>query len=285
MMVEDHSPKFGVLWESNAACLKCHECDAEFGAINSRHHCRACGSIYCKECCKYVNVMHNSISQEVVSFLGEEEEDELRICVACLRGECPGRILKNKTKATLEASVPKNYQKIARGQSAGDDEEEEDFGEKLGLNDFKGNVKALVLTRGEISNDQAPSSKSPAASGHFEFMNKTSQCCAIKVFKSNENKNLSLIEASRPSFVSVPPGGSVNCAFDASQKEGHLDLVVLHDNPERVGAGTTRLVIETNTPGASADSISSCAAIPKFECAELYKIFVRDIGELILFHI
>ena len=41
---------FRPLWVADAACPTCRSCFAPFTVFNRRHHCRHCGSIFCKKC-------------------------------------------------------------------------------------------------------------------------------------------------------------------------------------------------------------------------------------------
>jgi hypothetical protein len=38
------------LWVDDAKCKACYECEAPFGLLVRRHHCRICGRIFCANC-------------------------------------------------------------------------------------------------------------------------------------------------------------------------------------------------------------------------------------------
>ena len=38
-------------WVHDAMVSKCHLCMTDFGVFVRKHHCRACGNIFCAECC------------------------------------------------------------------------------------------------------------------------------------------------------------------------------------------------------------------------------------------
>lgn len=37
-------------WVDDAKCKACYECEAPFGLLVRRHHCRICGRIFCGNC-------------------------------------------------------------------------------------------------------------------------------------------------------------------------------------------------------------------------------------------
>jgi len=92
-----------------------------------------------------------------------------------------------------------------------------------------------------------------------------------------------IVEASRPSFLAVPPSESVYCSFDAREhQEGHLDLIILYANPYMpTGA---RTVCDTKAPGVTVDTVSPCASIPAFCAASAFKIFANDKNAIVKVH-
>jgi hypothetical protein len=119
-------------------------------------------------------------------------------------------------------------------------------------------------------------SVSPPQSGHFEIKNKTNMVCCVKLISGRMDKNWSLLEMVRPSFIAIEPGLSVYCSFDASEnKDGKLDLIVLYDNSNMM-ISSGRIVSDTRAPGVKADNISPCAQIPKFQSASAFKLFATD---------
>jgi len=138
----------------------------------------------------------------------------------------------------------------------------------------KGAPRRFDLARGEKSSADDPSISPPVA-GLFEVINKTHAVIAIKLQVGRVHANWAIIEAARPSFISVPPGESVTCSFDSRElKEGHLDVIVLHGNPNLPSGG--RVVCDTLAQGVTVDTISPCAAIPQFTAAAAFKIFAND---------
>jgi hypothetical protein len=44
-------------WVDSTLIYKCQKCDVYFGLITRKHHCRACGGVYCYKCCdKYIDI-------------------------------------------------------------------------------------------------------------------------------------------------------------------------------------------------------------------------------------
>eukprot|EP01119_Soliformovum_irregulare_P013072 TRINITY_DN3450_c0_g1_i1.p1 TRINITY_DN3450_c0_g1~~TRINITY_DN3450_c0_g1_i1.p1 ORF type:complete len:280 (-),score=53.24 TRINITY_DN3450_c0_g1_i1:52-891(-) len=59
------------VWVPNTESLNCFDCQTQFGLVNRRHHCRACGRCFCAQCSPYKVVLQNIGS------------DAVRICKEC----------------------------------------------------------------------------------------------------------------------------------------------------------------------------------------------------------
>ena len=44
-------------WEQNSESASCRVCDAIFGILRRRHHCRKCGQLVCDKCSKYAQAL------------------------------------------------------------------------------------------------------------------------------------------------------------------------------------------------------------------------------------
>ena len=44
-------------WIPDVLCKSCCQCNSEFTAINRRHHCRACGYVYCSRCSEMLTIL------------------------------------------------------------------------------------------------------------------------------------------------------------------------------------------------------------------------------------
>lgn len=50
-------PKMTNEWVDSNLVTKCQDCSTKFGLFVRKHHCRACGGVYCSSCCnKYMNI-------------------------------------------------------------------------------------------------------------------------------------------------------------------------------------------------------------------------------------
>lgn len=50
-------PKSTTEWIDDNMVKKCQICRSTFGIINRKHHCRACGGVFCSECCNTYSVI------------------------------------------------------------------------------------------------------------------------------------------------------------------------------------------------------------------------------------
>jgi len=64
-------------WQKDETVTKCTTCAAEFTNANRRHHCRACGKIYCTKCAPFVGVSIEAVKQGT--------EEALRTCEKCVQ--------------------------------------------------------------------------------------------------------------------------------------------------------------------------------------------------------
>lgn len=70
-------PAFPPSWTPDDEVDKCSRCEAPFGILNRKHHCRACGEIFCSTCSAY--------TQSIPSYIQKACRDTgpLRVCSAC----------------------------------------------------------------------------------------------------------------------------------------------------------------------------------------------------------
>ncbi|KAJ8384698.1 hypothetical protein AAFF_G00199040 [Aldrovandia affinis] len=75
---------------------ECHRCRVQFGVMTRKHHCRACGQIFCGKCSsKYSTIPKFGIEKEV------------RVCEPCF--ELLNKKVEGKTVATGPAELPPEY--------------------------------------------------------------------------------------------------------------------------------------------------------------------------------
>jgi len=84
------------MWDSDSSAAECTNCKTKFTLLKRRHHCRACGHVFCNDCSPKVKV----------------DEDTQRVCEACSR----------KLKAEGAAAPKKRL--IIMVKRAGDDQAE-----------------------------------------------------------------------------------------------------------------------------------------------------------------
>ena len=55
-------PKQNDKWVDSNLIYQCQDCDISFGFLTRKHHCRACGGVFCSTCCyKYIDIPENLI--------------------------------------------------------------------------------------------------------------------------------------------------------------------------------------------------------------------------------
>jgi growth factor-regulated tyrosine kinase substrate len=164
-------------WVHDSDAKNCYRCRTEFSAFNRRHHCRACGQIFCNTC-----------SSKTAAIPKYGIEKEVRVCDTCFEklnsnvplpseSELPLEYLNSalyrEAKASQEAAASKSVSKSNSGtglSSSGggatstaapksNEKTEEEFQEELQL--------ALALSQSEIEAkkvETAQKSKSKSSS-------------------------------------------------------------------------------------------------------------------------
>jgi len=57
-------PKSDAKWVKSSLVLSCQACSSSFGLFNRKHHCRACGGVFCSSCCyKTISIPENFIQK------------------------------------------------------------------------------------------------------------------------------------------------------------------------------------------------------------------------------
>jgi growth factor-regulated tyrosine kinase substrate len=154
-------------WVSDSDSKSCYRCRTDFSAFNRRHHCRACGQIFCHAC---------SAKTAAIPKYGIEKE--VRVCDVCYdklntnvplpnENELPAEYLNSalyrEAKASQEAAAAKSTSSssatvggkssvtTAAGAKSSNEKTEEEFQEELQL--------ALALSQSEIEAKKVESSK------------------------------------------------------------------------------------------------------------------------------
>lgn len=93
-------PKPTKEWVDDSMVKKCQGCKCEFGWLNRKHHCRACGGVYCSYCCNIYTIIpkhlidkpdeHKSIKVNITNLYHFwKHDDKSLVC-----GDCDKKITK-----------------------------------------------------------------------------------------------------------------------------------------------------------------------------------------------
>lgn len=70
-------------WQADKDVSQCNKCSSEFTDTNRRHHCRACGKIYCDDCSPFVGVPLGISLGDTSGPV--DDSSHFRVCEACVR--------------------------------------------------------------------------------------------------------------------------------------------------------------------------------------------------------
>lgn len=295
-MVEDHAPYFGPIWESNSTSSHCHACRKTFSPMVTRHHCRSCAWIFCNDCAVPRPSNANRVCVRAAEFIGSHGfqgqvpnagklEPELRICEWCFRGETPGWKLRRKVIDFLgDKRANKNKIAALSGKHRAKDDHIDVLHHAegalthvesvLGLGEqHDANGETLPLTREGFADADYGDERPAPRSGHFEFLNKSSGMCAVKVtvMKRTENEDNELVDdAVRPPYMVLEPGEAISASFDPSRNENHLVAHVLYGNKVSMTRGA-HIIRDTRTV-ESVDVIAPCASVENFEMLSSFRM-------------
>ena len=234
-----------------------------------------------------------------------------RICDGCKRGETPGEDIRNAIRKQLETQLSrlekKDRKKVAKNREVGRSQFEDSLdlasmslavkvADSVGAQTFVDSTCLPVrLTRGAPydENDNGPDEAPPPppfescpSSGYLQVTNKSPVFFCIKVlYAGGEVK----FEVPRPSYIAVPPGGTVHAFFDGDgdgegdgdndDDKAALQIMILFDNPkEEKGLKKKKdkpIVYKTNRH-VDTDKISSCARVSMFRSASVFEVSTKD---------
>jgi hypothetical protein len=63
-------------WVDDTVANECARCEKQFHTFRRRHHCRACGKVFCRDCSNYFAGVHRS-------HYAKGEEKKRRVCADC----------------------------------------------------------------------------------------------------------------------------------------------------------------------------------------------------------
>jgi hypothetical protein len=85
-------PKFNKKWIDSNVVHNCQLCISPFGYLTRKHHCRACGHVFCSDCCqKYIKIPKNikipeednTYRQQIVNLYKYQKTFESLVCDEC----------------------------------------------------------------------------------------------------------------------------------------------------------------------------------------------------------
>ena len=91
-MLEDPEEDRGADWEAEDYVEMCRECESKFELTLWKHHCRACGGVFCENCLQTIQVK-NALNGGK-SNRAQPGNSIKRICNGCKRGEAGGSVIK-----------------------------------------------------------------------------------------------------------------------------------------------------------------------------------------------
>jgi hypothetical protein len=187
------------LWEISEEVEICRGCDTRFKT--RKHHCRSCAGVFCDDCCP--SLIPNSFERSLLpSSLPVDEDQAVRICNGCRRGECPSKVIKDKLRRMLddELGIGNNSNKIDKLHA----KVTAKVNEVVGLDNGqpKQGLRCIKLGRGSYYGENSMPSKAGnrplAVGGYFEFYNKSKDLVAIKLHVGGQG---SKFEIPRPSYL------------------------------------------------------------------------------------
>jgi hypothetical protein len=85
-------PKYIPKWVDSSLVLNCQSCNKKFGYFVGKHHCRACGCVYCSDCCfQYIQIPNyikkpqeeNTYKQQIINLCKYGRSNNSLVCKDC----------------------------------------------------------------------------------------------------------------------------------------------------------------------------------------------------------
>jgi hypothetical protein len=70
-------------WRPDDTTTNCGKCGEAFTFFNRRHHCRACGHIFCGNCCQKLDITHIRRIKRPIAPPDGPESGEVYVCDEC----------------------------------------------------------------------------------------------------------------------------------------------------------------------------------------------------------
>jgi len=120
-LTENDAEAYQSLWEANETIDACRACNSKFLSstlknMKTKHHCRHCASIYCMECVPYHDRRSSVVAAAAAEkmAMGKTPSEQVRLCSACARGECPGTFIRDTVNGQLEVEKQERQVKKER---------------------------------------------------------------------------------------------------------------------------------------------------------------------------
>ena len=136
---------------------ECSKCKTEFGLVQRKHHCRACGNIFCNKC---------SSKQAIIPKYGIEKE--VRVCDTCY-GDLVKKTPKAPTAAESNNELPAEYLNSALAKES----QEPPKRDELALKEEEELQLALALSLDEQENKHKIRKEQVATDYVYSTVNKT----------------------------------------------------------------------------------------------------------------
>ena len=292
----ERQEELGVLWEAPEHVNLCRGCSNDFQMpiIRRKHHCRRCGGVYCDDCCPDPEsrvVSETSKKAKKVKQVNPLPYSGIKVCMGCYRGEVPGEhiqlLIRNqievtdrRKKGSPDDDLTKAFKTVTKAAHK--------VANHLGIqvSNLPPSVP-LQLSRTKLYPDTptatqkgAPSKYSkPPNSGYFEFTNKHTTMCAIKVLLPGGDRKY---EVPRPCYFALPPGQSLSGEFDSELDR--LELIVLYNNPNPI-LKEKRLVYDTRARNVGRGDISDSAKIELFNDVSYFDLPSKHCNGILYMHL
>lgn len=97
------------VWQDERKVDKCLKCGSAFGVFNRKHHCRACGRVFCHSCSS-----HTITLEKLVRFYGKEP---VRVCDTCFYKERHENLKARRNEAAKQSKISAQQQAQQQAQA------------------------------------------------------------------------------------------------------------------------------------------------------------------------
>jgi len=181
MVADQVAPSY---WIPNKDVHKCSSCDLEFGSDYSKHHCRACGHVFCDTCTTH---------RRVVPWI--DSEKPVRVCNNCYGSpkSRPSSLISNSSSLSTEKDKQYSQKPKISGYETGS------IGDSTSTVSSGEHISELCLTPIEIFDIEQPGAGSVA--GDIPTTRRVYETVLSGLEKIGVNYPIELIkESTRPNY-------------------------------------------------------------------------------------